>query len=71
MNKSRTKEKKKKRKKIKGFTLVELLLTISILGLITAMSIPVIRNIIEANTLKKYATYKDSVETSAKLYVDS
>ena len=35
------------------------------------MSIPVIRNIIEANTLKKYATYKDSVETSAKLYVDS
>ena len=71
MNKSRTKEKKKKRKKIKGFTLVELLVTVSILGLITAMSIPVIRNIIEANTLKKYATYKDSVETSAKLYVDS
>ena len=68
MNKSRTKEKKKK---TEGFTLVELLLTISILGLITAMSIPVIRNIIEANTLKKYTTYKDSVETSAKLYVDS
>ena len=71
MNKSRKKEKKKKIKKIKGFTLVELLVTVSILGLITAMSIPVIRNIIEANTIKKYATYKDSVETSAKLYVDS
>ena len=55
----------------KGFTLVELLVTISILGLITALSLPVIRNIIEANTLKKYTTYKDSVETSAKLYVDS
>ena len=25
----------------------------------------------KANTIKKYATYKDSVETSAKLYVDS
>ena len=57
--------------KINGFTLVELLVTISILGIITAMSLPVIRNIIEANTLKKYTTYKDSVESSAKLYVDS
>ena len=65
------KTKKKQRNTPQGFTLVELLLTISILGLITAMSIPVIRNIIEANTLKKYTTYKDSVETSAKLYVDS
>ena len=55
----------------KGFTLVELLVTISILGLITALSLPVIRNIIEANTMKKYSTYKDSVESSAKLYVDS
>ena len=71
MNKSRNGKKTKKRKKAKGFTLVELLVTISILGLITAMSIPVIRNIIEANTLKKYTTYKDSVESSAKLYVDS
>ncbi len=71
MNKSRNGKKTKKRKKAKGFTLVELLVTISILGLITAMSMPVIRNIIEANTIKKYTTYKDSVESSAKLYVDS
>ena len=71
MNKSSGKKEKHKRKNNKGFTLVELLVTISILGLITVMSLPIIRNIIEANTLKKYATYKDSVETSAKLYVDS
>ena len=71
MNKSSCKKEKHKRKNNKGFTLVELLVTISILGLITIMSLPIIRNIIEANNLKKYATYKDSVETSAKLYVDS
>ena len=71
MNKSSGKKEKHKRKNNKGFTLVELLVTISILGLITALSLPVIRNIIEANTMKKYSTYKDSVESSAKLYVDS
>ncbi len=60
-----------RRKNNKGFTLVELLVTISILGIVSVMALPLIRNIVEANTMRKYSTYRDSVESSAKLYVDS
>lgn len=55
----------------KGFTLVELLAAITILGIITAISIPLIRGIQESNTKRKFTTYRDSLENSAKLYVDS
>lgn len=55
----------------KGFTLVELLVTIVILGIITGISIPIIRNV-QANMVeKKYTTYYDSMKSSAKLYNDS
>ena len=57
--------------KNKGFTLVELLVTIVILGIITGISIPIIRNV-QANMVeKKYTTYLDSMKSSAKLYNDS
>ncbi len=58
-------------KKNKGFTLVELLVVIVILGIITGISIPLIRNIQAKNEMRKYTTYMDSLKTSAKLYVDS
>lgn len=57
--------------KKKGFTLVELLVVIVILGIITGISIPLIRNIREKNEQKQYTTYMDSLKVSAKLYVNS
>ena len=61
----------KKIEDIKGFTLVELLVTMVILSIITAMAFPLVRKISQNNTEKKYKTYANSLEKSAKLYVDS
>ena len=55
----------------KGFTLVELLVVIAILGIITGISIPLIRNVQKAMVKKKYTTYLNGLKTSAKLYNDS
>ena len=55
----------------KGFTLVELLVVIVILGIVSGLSIPLIRNIRENNEKKEYITYMNTVKYSAKLYVDS
>ena len=55
----------------KGYTLIELLVAIVIIGIISAMSWPAIRRIQEENSYKKYATYGESLIASAKLYVDA
>ena len=55
----------------KGFTLVELLVTIAILGIISGLSIPVIRNINQQRINKRYSTYLDSLSYASKLYTDS
>lgn len=55
----------------KGFTLVELLATMVIIGIVGGLSIPLIRNSIEAQTERKYKTYGESLISSAKLYNDS
>ena len=54
-----------------GFTLVELLVVIVILGVVTGISIPLLRNVQENNKLRQYTTYADSLKQSAKLYIDS
>ena len=54
-----------------AFTLVELLVTIVVLGIITGFSIPLIRNIRESQTKKQYETYRTSLSYASKVYVDS
>lgn len=55
----------------RGFTLVELLITIVILGIITGLSIPLIRNIQFQNDQKKYKVYGQAMVSAARLYRDN
>ena len=55
----------------KGFTLVELLVVVAILGIITGISIPLIRNVQEKNKERQYTSYFDGLKYSAKLFVNS
>ena len=55
----------------KGFTLVEILVAIIILGIITGISIPLISNIKVAQRTKQFDTYRNSLEAGAKLYNSS
>jgi len=55
----------------KGFTLVELLVTVAILGIISGISIPLIKNIQYQQRIKQFETYKTNMISSAKLYNSS
>ena len=55
----------------KGFTLTELLVVVVILGIITGISIPLIRGLSASLERKKYTNYADSVLSASKLYNDS
>lgn len=55
----------------KGFTLTELLVVVVILGIISGLSIPLIRNLTVTFEKKKYQNYADSVLSAARLYNDS
>ncbi len=54
-----------------GFTLIELIMVIVILGIITAFSIPMVRNIQKKNDISKFKVFEDSLINGAKLYVDA
>ena len=55
----------------KGFTMVELLVAMAIMGLLIIMAFPTIRAIQSNNTSTKYKEYGKSVLSASKLYVDS
>ena len=55
----------------KGFTLVELLVAISVLAVVMIIALPQISNVKNTNQTTKYKKYAESVISSAKLYTDS
>jgi len=55
----------------KGFTLVELLVAISILAILTLLAIPTLRAFQSNNSKTQYLNYKKALNTSGKLYNDS
>ena len=57
--------------KKKGFTLVELLAAITILGIIAIIALPQVGKIATENKKKKYEKYGESLITATKLYTDS
>lgn len=57
--------------KQKGFTLVEMLVTITVLGIVTVIALPIINVVSRQLNNKKLDVYENTIESGAKVYTDS
>ena len=55
----------------KGFTLIEVIVAITLMGIITLITLPQISRIREQYKLRKFLLYRESLERAAKLYTDT
>ena len=54
----------------KAFTLIEMLVVVIVLGVILAIAIPSVRNLINQNRNRKYQVHMSIVEEKTKLFID-
>ena len=64
-------KKRKNDRNNQAFTLIELIVVIAIMGIILILALPQISRLQSANKDKKYDAYYSSIESAAKLYMDS
>lgn len=59
------------KKKLKGFTMIELIVAVAIMGVILLIAIPSINYIQNNNKNTKYQAYEKAISSAAKAYVDA